>query len=73
MAIAGSNRYSFQAQVVGGRLTLGKTEMAMLPCVDPVDAMPMLLGGATVRVDGIGLARVRLMKMWDKQAGGETE
>ena len=73
MPIAGSNRISFKAQVIDGRLTMARNELTMLPCLDPVDAMPLLLEGQAVRVNCSGPQRTQLMEMWEQQVGGATE
>ena len=73
MPIAGNNRISFKAQIVDGRLTMDRNELTMVSCMDPVDAIEMLLDGVPVRVNGNGNARQTLMALWEQQAGGATE
>ena len=67
MPIAGSNRYSYQAEITPHRrLRTDRIELTMVDFLSVDDAIPRLLNGERVRVDargGVGVLRLALLKM----------
>ena len=74
MAYGGSAQLTFTAYVHAGCLVCDRVMTTNgLDVLDPVDAIPALLDGQRVRVDGTGNGKGRLRQMWEQQVGGATE